>query len=248
MKIVSYICFVTTLTAPLYGQTVDYNKIILPENVTPATFEERLVQLAWKNHPSNNTKQQNVKIAQSEKQLAQWKWLDDIYASGNLNEYTINPSPLTPDNVFFPRYNFGFRFSIGTFVNTPLHTKVASTKILVAENEIKERKLLVREEVLSNFEKLKQFYKSLKLREQILEDYLVMYKDSEKKFSTGDIDIEKYRMAVQSYLGQAEKVVDAQASFNSTKITLDALIGLDLNELEGYKEFLQQLDSEIRID
>jgi len=248
MKAFHSILFVFVIACSLHAQNIDYNKIILPDNVAPATFEERLVQLAWKNHPSNRTKQQNVKIAQSEKQLAQWKWLDDIYATGNLNEYTINPSPNGPDNIFFPRYNFGIRFSLGTFVNTPVHTKIAYTKILNAENDVNEQKLAVREAVLSNFEKMKQYYKSLKLREQIMEDYLTMYKDSEKKFSTGEIDIEKYRMAVQSYYGQAEKVVDAESSFNSAKITLDAIIGLDLSELEGYKEFLQLLDSEIRID
>ncbi len=230
------------------AQNIDYNKIILPDNAVPSTFEERLVQLAWRNHPSNKIVLQNVQIARKEKKLSQLKWLDDIYANGNLNEYTINPSPLGISNVFFPRYNFGVRVSIGTFVTTSLHSKMGSYKIVNSENEVNERKLLVREEVLANFEKLKQFYKFMKLREQIKEDFLTMYKDSEKKFSTGEIDIEKYRTAVQSYYGQAEKVVEAQANFNNSKITLEALVGIDLSELEGYQQFVQKLDSEIRID
>lgn len=248
MKIVQPLFYILLTASSLHAQNIDYNKIILPDKVTPSTFEEKLVQLAWRNHPSNKTALQNVEIAQSEKKISQWKWLDDIYATGNLNEYTINSSTSTPDNVYYPRYNFGIRFSLGTFVSTPLHTKIASSRIINAVNDVNEQKLGIREAVLANFEKLKQYYKSLKLREQIMEDYLTMYKDSEKKFSTGEIDIEKYRMAVQAYYGQAEKVVEAQSSFNSAKITLDALIGLDISELEGYKEFLQQLDSEIRID
>jgi outer membrane protein TolC len=230
------------------AQNIDYNKIVLPDQVKPSSFEERLVQLAWKNHPSNKIALQNVEIARKEKKIAQWKWLDDIYANGNLNEYTINPAPNTSSNVFFPRYNFGIRVSLGTFVSTPLHSKIASDQIINSENQVNERKLVVREDVLSNFEKLKQYYKFMKLREQIKEDFLVMYKDSEKKFSTGEIDIEKYRTAVQGYYGQAEKVVEAQANFLNSKITLEALVGIDLVDIEGYQEFLRKLDSEIRID
>ena len=68
----------------LCAQNIDYNKIVLPDKVIPSSFEERLVQLAWKNHPSNIIASQNVQIAGKEKKLAQWKWLDDIYANGNL--------------------------------------------------------------------------------------------------------------------------------------------------------------------
>lgn len=248
MKYFILIVFLTLQSILTQAQNIDYNKIVLPDQVIPASFEERLVQLAWKNHPSNKIVLQNVQIAGKEKKVAQWKWLDDIYASGNLNEYTINPDPTAPSNIYFPRYNFGIRISLGTFVSTPLHVRIASDRINNSENQVNERKLIVREEVLSNFEKMKQFYKFMKLREQIKEDFLVMYKDSEKKFSTGEIDIDKYRTAVQGYYGQAEKVVEAQANFYNSKITLEALVGVDLTDIEGYQQFIQKLDSEIRID
>jgi len=230
------------------AQSVDFNKVILPENVTPASFEEKLVQLAWKNHPTNKIALQNVEIAFKERNLARWKWLDDIYATGNLNEYTINPTPDIPTNQFFPRYNFGIRVSLGTFVSTPIRTRIEGDKIVNSENEVNERKLIIREQVLSGVEKLKQYYKFMKLREQIKEDFLTMYKDAEKKFSLGEIEIEKYRSSVQSYYNQAEEVVEAQTNFNSAKIVLEALVGVSIVEIEGYQQFLQKLDEDIRID
>ncbi len=230
------------------SQNIDYNRVILPDNVEAASFEEQLIRLAWKNHPSNKIVIQNVSISTKEKKMAQWKWLDDIYANGNLNEYTLNPAPDGSSNVFFPRYNFGIRFSLGTFITTPLSAKVASEKVSNAENVVNERKLLVRESVLMNCEKLKQYYKNLRLREQIKEDFLVMYKDAEKKFSTGEVDIEKYRQAIQGYYGQAEKVVEAESTFNSAIIALEAYIGVPLTEIEGYQEFIRKLDVEMRID
>ena len=39
------------ISTPLLAQNVDYNKIILPEGSQGSEFEERLVQLAWRNHP-----------------------------------------------------------------------------------------------------------------------------------------------------------------------------------------------------
>lgn len=234
--------------ATAHSQNIDYNRIILPDNIEAASFEEQLIRLAWKNHPSNKIVNQNVSIAVKEKKLAQWKWLDDIYANGNLNEYTLNPAPDGSSNVFFPRYNFGVRFSIGTFITTPINARVASEKVNNAENLVNERKLLVRENVLMNCEKLKQYYKNLRLREQIKEDFLVMYKDAEKKFSTGEIDIEKYRQAIQGYYGQAEKVVEAESTFNSARIALEAYIGVPLTEIEGYQEYIRRLDVDIRLD
>lgn len=230
------------------GQSVDFNKVILPENVTASSFEEKLVQLAWRNHPTNKIALKNVEIAAKERNLARWKWLDDIYATGNLNEYTINPAPDAPTNMFFPRYNFGIRISLGTFVSTPIRARIESDNIVNSEHEVNERKLIVREQVLAGLEKLKQYYKFMKLREQIKEDFLTMYKDAEKKFSLGEVDIEKYRSSVQSYYNQAEEVVEAQTNYNSAKIALEALIGVSILEIEGYQQFLQKLDAEIKIE
>src|SRR6185295_14317900 len=111
---------------------------------------------------------------------------------------------------------------------------------MLLENQ---KKLTVREDVLGNVEKLKQFYKFIKIREQIKEDFRTMYKDAEKKFSTGDINIERYRAAVQAYYDQTEQVVEAQTNFNGVRITLEGLVGVQLQDIEGYQEFISRLDA-----
>ncbi|MBX2898316.1 MAG: TolC family protein [Cyclobacteriaceae bacterium] len=231
-----------------HAQSVDFNKIVLPDHLTNISFEERLVQLAWNNHPANRIKLTNVSIAKQENKISKWRWLDDIYANGNLNEYTINRSPEGVANNFFPRYNFGIRLSIGTFATTPMSVRSSALKIENAEWEVKEQKLLVRQEVLTALEKVKQYYKFMKLREQTKEDFLIMYKDAEKKFSLGEIDIDKYRTAVQAFSAQSERVMEAEANFNGAKITLEGLIGVSLSDVQGFPALLQKLDSEIRID
>lgn len=246
MRYLTLICFVFPMLG--YSQNVDFNKIVLPDHITGISFEERLVQLAWNNHPSNMIKLKNISIAKQEVKISKSRWLDDIYASGNLNEYTINPSPVGVPNNFFPRYNFGIRVSLGTFVITPMNVRASKLRMENAELEVDEKKLLVREQVLSALEKVKQFYKFLKLREQVTEDLLMMYKDAEKKFSIGEVDIEKYRASVQSYYAQAEKVAEAEANFNSAKIALEGMLGVSLNDIDGYDQFLRTLDSQINLD
>lgn len=238
---------VLILPLALQAQSIDYNKIILPDRVVTKNFEERLVQLAWKNHPSNRVVDQNVEIAQKEKAAARWRWLDDIYANGNVNEYTLHPKP-DQNNIYYPRYNFGVRITLGSFVNIPLQVSAANGRMINAEHLVNQKKLSVREEVLGNVERLKQYYKFIKIREQIKEDFRTMYKDAEKKFSTGDINIERYRAAVQAYYDQSEQVIEAQTNYNGVKIALEGLVGVQLPDIEGYKEFISRLDAEIKID
>jgi hypothetical protein len=70
------------------AQSIDYNKIIVTEQISSISFEERLVQLAWRNHPSNKVVAQEVEMAQSMRSKARWSWLDNIYVEGNYNEFT----------------------------------------------------------------------------------------------------------------------------------------------------------------
>ena len=58
--------------------------------------------------------------------------------------------------------------------------------------------------------------------------------------------MEAFRLAVQSYYNQAELVVEAQTNFNGAKINLEALIGIELSEVEGYSDFISKLDAELK--
>ena len=52
--------FAALAPACVVAQSIDYNKIIVTEQVTAISFEEKLVQLAWRNHPSNKVVTQKV--------------------------------------------------------------------------------------------------------------------------------------------------------------------------------------------
>jgi outer membrane protein TolC len=249
MRSLLFLMLVIWVAQSTNAQGIDYNKVVLPDHITPNNFEDKLVQLAWKNHPSNKIIMKNVDIAQRESKLTRWKWLDDIYAQGNLNEFTLAPSSERPANVFFPRYNFGIRLSIGTFANTAALSKIADQKVIQASYVIDEKKLKTREEVLTNLEKLRLTYKSFRVRENIKEDYLAMYRASKKKFESGEVtNMDQYRLTLQAYADQVDKSIATESAFNSAKIALEALIGVPLEEVEGYEQLLRQLDAEAKVE
>src|SRR5436190_18721624 len=97
-----------------FAQTeVDYNTIILPTNASNLSFEEKLVQLAWRNDPNNSQVIKQSSVARYTLKQAQWTWLDYITVRGNLNEFTLNPSRDVNDRAnFYPRYNFGIAITL----------------------------------------------------------------------------------------------------------------------------------------
>ncbi|MEI9917756.1 MAG: TolC family protein [Bacteroidota bacterium] len=247
MKFICLICL-SVLSLSCWGQTIDYNKIIIPEKTPAVSFEEKLVQIAWKNNPSNKVVQQNASVLKKEQKLASLDWLNDVMAVGNLNEYTIHGLDYNTRAIYYPRYNLSLRLSLGTFFLTPLKTSIARDKSVAGFELVNEQKISIRKETLLGVELLKEQFKVLKFRSRMKEDFLSLYKSSEQKFAAGQVPLEEYRMAAREYVSNAELEVMAQSSFNQRKIELEALIGLRLEEVSGYDEFLAQLESQIKFE
>jgi outer membrane protein TolC len=245
-----FICLIwlVILSLSCWGQTVDYNKIIIPDKTPSISFAERLVQIAWKNNPQNVVVQQNVDVLKKEQRLATWDWLDNVMAQGNLNEYTIHGLDYNSRAIYYPRYNLSLRLSLGTFLLTPLKANIAKEKAIAGVALVNDQKIQIRKMVLLAVESLKEQYKVLKFRSRMKEDFLVLYRASQQKFSTGLIPLEEYRLATHEYTSNAELEVTAQSAFNQRKIELEALIGLTLEEVAGYDDFLTELENQAKLE
>jgi outer membrane protein TolC len=245
MKILRLLVPILILPLVTYSQNVDYNKIILPERIPSLTFDEKLVQLAWKNHPSNKIVMENVEIAHKEKIRAGWSWLDNIYAVGNLNEFTIDPSS-SERSTFYPRYNFGVRLSLGMFVQTPIESGIARNRLLSAEHSVNEKKLQLRSDVLISLERFKENYKLKRLRQNLKEEYYQMFKQMEKKFQANEIRLEQLQTSQESYFRQTENFIQIQSKYNQEKLNLESFLGLKLEDVTGYQEYLNTIDAELK--
>jgi outer membrane protein TolC len=244
-KIALYLFILVPVCA--FAQSVDYNKIIVPDQVPSISFEERLVQLAWKNHPTNKAAIQKVEMAQALKTKASWAWLDNFYVMANVNEFSGSTDVDEWGRAFYPKYNLGVKLPIGTFVHTPLNSSAAKDQVLINEFEVNAKKLAVRRDVLQAIEKLRERFKIIKLRERIKEDYLLMFQDAEKKFKEGKITLEFYRGTIQAYSLQEEEIIQAQSLFNQERLALEELVGVELKDVEGYAEFTSRLTRETQL-
>lgn len=221
------------ITTFLYAQTVDYNKIILPDNASSVDFEEKLVQLAWKNHPSNRIVQNNLIIARHDTKIASSEWLNVIRVTGNLNEFNINPdNTLNNQNQFFPRYNFGAIIPLGIFVGIPNQVKRSRELELVAQQNINTQKLAIRAQVLKLYNEYLMFREIFNLRSQELEEAISNFALLEQRFRSGEEQYERYVIGLSNLNKVKIEKIQSQTNFLNSKIGLEEYIGVKLEDVK----------------
>lgn len=211
------------------GQQIDYNKIIIPEEILVDDLGERLVQLAWKNNPSNLAVIKDNEIAQVVLVQQKWSWLNQITVAGNLNEFTVNPNP--DNNILFPRYNFGVSIPIGIVVSNPTNTKIARRELEKSELAIKQQKLLIRNQVLSAYQDYLMYEQIYRFKSDLTEDVYADFLAVEQKFEDGEVTLEVYKATSKIYISQLEAKVMAKNQLESAKLAIELLIGVNLEEI-----------------
>lgn len=228
-KIFPFLFCFYMITLSVNCQQIDYNKIILPEGINVTDFGEKLVQLAWKNHPSNQMVVKDYEIAKVSLTQAKWSWLSQISASGNLNEFTLNPDQNV--NTFFPRYNFGVIIPLGIFMSVPTNTKIAEKELEKVDLEIKQQMLLLRNQVLQAYQNYLMYEQIFKLKSELIEDERSSFLTTEESFENGEATLEEYKAALRSYNTELEEHIKAKNSFENAKLELEMFIGVNLEEI-----------------
>ncbi len=227
---VAGLCLVMTS----YSQSVDYNKIILPDNAKDISIEERLVQIAWKNNPMSARANNNIESGLYSLRRAQWAWLNHFNVQGNLNEFTIKGRDQSDPNArvnFFPRYNIGVNFSLGTFVSTPLNSKIAREALQNDEEALKSLKLQLRADVLRRYLHYKTSKELFDIQKGYFDDLSANFKLVEKKFNNGEITLNEYNSIKDRYDNQRIKKIMADDTLQGAKLDLEELLGLKLEEI-----------------
>lgn len=215
-----------------FGQSVDYNTIILPESVSDASFEERLVRLAWKNNPSTKILNHQAATAEIEVKQARWSFLNDFRIQGNINEFVLDEgADLAGRAAFFPKYNITGQINLGIFVDVPLEVKKKKQQVAIVESSINQQKLALRAEVLTRYEKYLMDRETLLVQTEIVEDLFASLSLAEQQFQNGSIKLEEYNRVQDRYNTQKLRQINAQGDFNISKIELEELIGVKLENV-----------------
>lgn len=217
----------------MLGQVIDYNKIILPMSAKDISLEERLVQLAWLNHPSVKRGKNQITIAESELKRAKASWLSSVGIAGNLNEFTIRgrENGTGPNGNFFPRYNFSLSFTLGKLVSTPAEVKIARGALENENEDLNILKLQIRSEVLKAYSDYKSSLALLNIQREYAGDLEAQYKLIETKFRNGESTINDYNSIRDRYDNQRMRLVTAENTFAKSRYELEALIGVSVDEV-----------------
>lgn len=216
-------------TSFLFGQDKGIRSSYL-DNSSSDIIEE-LVIAAWEHYPENKKYQHEINIAEHNVTQTGLSWMDNIYASGNLNEYTLDPPENFQGNLFFPRYNFGIRINLGTFINVPKEKQIANEELRIAKLNKQQQKNKIRAEVLRKYNLYLMHKEINEVQTQALEDAYSNFAVVKKKFKDGKASIDEYSQAFNNYNDQKIKKINAEADYEIAKINLEELIGMDVEEI-----------------
>jgi len=220
------------MSAPALAQSVDYNKIILPEGSQSSDFEERLVQLAWRNYPGNEALRRQVNIAGLDVKQSNTSWLENIRLTGNLNEFTITEAndPLGRA-AFYPKYNISASISLGTFFTTPYTIRKSREAHIISQANLNTQKLLVRNMVLKLYNEYLMRERVYKLQSQVLMDTETSHKLAEQRFRRGDITFQDYSLSLTSYNQIMIAQLESERDYKNAKLDLEQWIGMRLEDV-----------------
>ncbi len=215
------------------GQSVDYNKIILPDNAANVSFEERLVQLAWQNNPASKIADQGVQQAYEEGRVATTAWSTLVGVTGNLNEFSIKrfTDPNAPANQFYPRYNFFVQLPLSLIAQNPHIKKAARARVSVAQNNVNLTKLSLRATVLKLYSEYKKAELVLLVRKQSSSDDESNYLLVEQKFKNGELMVDDYMRAQRGRNDLKIQLAIADNDFKKAKLDVEEIIGMRLEDV-----------------
>lgn len=220
-------CFIVAARA----QSVDYNRVILPDHLSDVEFEEKLVQLAWKNHPSNKVVYNDLRAAQYETKIASSAWLDMVRLSGNLNEFNLESGD-DPRSQFFPRYNIGLVIPLGAFQGMPARIKRGRELEEIAMHNINEQKLAIRATVLKLYNSYLMYREIFNIRSQELEEASASFLVTEQRFKAGQESYDKYSAGLHLLNRIKIERVTAQTDYLNAKLSIEEYIGVRLEDVK----------------
>ncbi len=221
-------------SVPLMAQTVDYNKVILPESSRVTDLGEKLVQLAWRNYPENEVFRRDVSIAGYNVKQSNVSWLENIRLSGNLNQFNIDKRADEMSDyrsTFYPLYNFGVTISLGAFFSTPYEIKKSRDALVAAQANVNTQKLMIRNTVLRLYNDYLMLEKLYKLQSQVLLDNETAHKLAEQRFRQAEITFETYSVSLKSYNDAMTLHLQAERDFRNAKLDLEQWIGMRLEDV-----------------
>lgn len=191
-------------------------------------IRERLVQLALQN-PTFEIADRKVSVARYQIAKAKGNWFSGITPALNLNKFTVGSK--SSGNQFLPLYNVVVTMPLNYFSLNKNEVKVARQNYYIAEAEKNERFREVRLAVLTSYEDYLMYKELLDLQNRVTQDFYLQYRQRESDFKEDAITVEEYNKVFAAYKEQQDRKLKAQRDFNVSKLELERLIGIPIEEV-----------------
>jgi outer membrane protein TolC len=204
-----------------------------PQDTTKVMdIREKLVQLALQN-PAYEVADRNLNKSMYELKKAKGAWLSPIMGQVNINEVSINQpltGPLNPNQGFYPRWNVGLNLPLDFFSTRKNDVRIAKENILINEAEKNHRYRQIRAEVLTAYEDYLMYKDLLDIQARITQDQRTTLVTREKDYADGLINSEEYNKYYANWSTEQAKLTEARRNLNASKIALEAMIGISLEQ------------------
>lgn len=171
----------------------------------------------------------NVKYTQQEMDKVKLSWMNNLNASFNLNEFSLQNSLFQQQNSFFPRYNFSLSLPLGFIATKKKEIQMAKTNnqrsIDIRELEIQQLK----EAVIQEYQNFVSNSYLLEIHQLTLQDEKIILDKATQSFESNQIDIEAYTNYTRRYNETLTKKVTLIRDLNASKYRLEAYLGMDLD-------------------
>jgi outer membrane protein TolC len=257
LTILTIVLFTLRLSAqPVVNQPFNVPPL---ENATylldtrPATFEEYLVQLTWKNSPEIEGSNYEIDARRQEIFLAKKEWTRNLQAGLNFNDVSF---------PYFVRYSLGVKEIGGKIVDTSRFTRIATSplwqigvslnfgdlivrkhKVKYAQNKVKIsewdqnlKKQKLRGEVLKRYQEFLSSRDILKVRLQSLDAAEANKVQIANLFSVNKVKFEDYNTANKAYFDALENKVRGEGEIKVKKIALEELLGCKWERIEPIQD------------
>lgn len=192
-------------------------------------IKQKLVSLAL-NNPDLKVLNSQIAIAKHEAGSAKADWLNYFSASGNLNEFSLNPSQAPVYNVY-PRYNFSVNIPLGSFFKNADKVKAAKQNIIIAQQQKASKIRDIKTAVLEYYEDYMLYSKEFTMQSQLVENTYNLYLQQERKFRNGSISIEDYNTSFNNYNNSLTNKLKLQHDMDVAKLNLEGMIGTSLEDV-----------------
>ena len=208
---------------PAYQRPKDTTKVM--------DIREKLVQLALQN-PSYEVADRNLNKSIYELKKAKGAWLSPIMGQVNVNEVSINQPLFGQVNTqtLYPRWNVGLNLPLDFFSARKNDVKIAKENILINEAEKNHRYRQIRAEVLTAYEDYLMYKELLDIQARVTQDQYTTLMTREKDYQDGLINGEEYNKYYANYSSEKSKLTEARRNLNASKIALEAMIGIPLEQ------------------